>query len=120
MATGVADLVERRAVPIDRYEIGLWWRDLHEIMPRVVESPLATDAEIHARRPDQRLRLRQDEIGLDRRRHRHYLVRQALALSGIEDGEALQERDRLRFFAGFCRAPAFVIWGEPVSIDDGR
>src|SRR6185437_9386861 len=52
--------------------------------------------------------------------HCHHLVRQALALRGVEDGEALQERDSLRLLASLCRAPAFVIRREPVSIDDGR
>ena len=103
MAAGVADFMQRRPVPVDRFEIGLRRWDLHEIMPRVVEGPLAADAEIHAGRPDQRLGLRQDEVGLDRRRDRHHLVGQALALRRVEDGEALEERDRLRFLAGLAR-----------------
>ncbi len=89
-------------------------------MPRIVEGPLAADPKIHAGRADQRLGLRQNQIGFDRRRHRHHLVRQALALRGVEDGEALQERDGLRLLAGLRRAPAFVVRREAVGIDDGR
>ena len=48
------------------------------------------------------------------------LVGQALALRRVEDGEALEERDRLRFVAGLRGAPAFVLRREAVGIDDGR
>jgi hypothetical protein len=112
--------MERCPMPVDRFEISLWRRDLHEIMPRVVEGSLATDAEIHARRLDQRLRLRQDEICLDAGRRRNHLLRQAIALRRVEDRESLQERNRLRFLARLRGAPTLVLRGEPVGIDDGR
>ena len=62
MAAGVADLMERRPMPVDRFEISLWRRDLREIMPWVVEGSLATDAEIQAGCADQCLGLGQDQI----------------------------------------------------------
>ena len=44
---------------------------------------------------------------------------QALALRQVEDGEALQERDRLRFLAGLARPLLLVVGNEAVGIDDG-
>src|SRR5665213_3457135 len=120
MAAGVAHLVQRRPVPVDGFEIGLRRWDLHEIMPRIVERPVSTDAEVHARRPDQRLGLRQDEAGFDRRRDRLDLLGQALALRHVENGEALEERDRLRFVAGLCGPAALVLRREAVGVNDGR
>ena len=120
MAARVTDFMECCPVPIDRFEIGLRRWDLHEFMPRVVECALAADPEIHTGRTDQRLGLRQHEACLDRRCDRHHLVGQPFALRRVEDGELLQEWDRLRFLAGLRGAPAFVIRREPVSIDDGR
>src|SRR3984957_16147179 len=118
MAARVTDFMQCCPMPVDRFEIGLRRWDLHEVMPRVVECALAAYPEIHTGRTDQRLGLRQHEACLDRRRDRRHLVGQPFALRRVEDGESLQEWDRLRFFAGFCRAPEFVIWGEPVGIDD--
>ena len=47
------------------------------------------------------------------------ILRQAFALRQVEDGEALQERDRLRFLAGLARAFLLVVGNEAVGIDDG-
>jgi hypothetical protein len=116
----MASLVERGAVPVDGLNIGLWRWDLYEIAPRIVERPVSTDTEIHAGGPDQRFGLRQDEVGLDRRFDRSDSLGQTLALCCVEDGEALEERDRLRFLAGLRSASAFVLRREAVGIDDRR
>ena len=44
---------------------------------------------------------------------------QPFALRQVEDGEALQERDGLRFLAGLLRALLLVVGHEAVGIDDG-
>ena len=48
--------------------------------------------------------LRLDQAGLGRRRGDGEIFGQAFALRQVEDGEALQERDRLGFLAGLLRA----------------
>jgi len=53
--------------------------------------------------------------GLGRRRD---LFRQILALIVVEDGEALEERDRVGGVAGLGRALAFAPGNEPVGIDN--
>jgi hypothetical protein len=67
MAAGMPNFVQGRLVPVDPLEIGLRWRHLHEIMPRVVEGPFSADPEIHPGCPDQRLGLRQNQIDFDGR-----------------------------------------------------
>ena len=51
----MAELVQGRAVPVDRFEIGLRRRDHHEVGARRVEGAVAADAEVDAGRADQRL-----------------------------------------------------------------
>ena len=46
-------------------------------------------------------------------------IRQTFALRQVEDGEALEERDRLRFLAGLLHPLLLVIRNEAVGIDDG-
>src|SRR5208282_4082292 len=120
MAAGVPNLVQGGSVPVDGFEIGLRRWDLHEIMHRIVERPVSTDPEIHACRPDQRIGLRQDEVGFDRWRDRHDLLGQALTLRQVENSEALEERNRLRFVAGLCGPAALVVRCEAVGVNDGR
>ena len=72
------------------------------------------------RRLDQRLDLGLDQARLRRRRGDHEILRQTFALRQVEDGEALEERDRLRFLAGLSRPFLLVVGNEAVGIDDGR
>ena len=51
-------------------------------------------------------------------RWRRDVGRKILALVGVEDREALEERDRFRFVAGFGGARAFAVGNEAVGIDD--
>ncbi len=120
MAAGVRDFVERRTVPIDWLEIGLWRRHLHEVERGAVISLRAADPEIDARRPDQRLDPRLDQTWRRRRRDGRDLVGKAVALIGIEDGKAFEERDRARCFTGLGSATPFVVGGEAIGVDDGR
>ena len=60
-----------------------------------------------------------DQAGRWRRGDRGDVFRQAVALVGIEHGEALEERDGMGFLAGRgCPLP-FVFRCETVGIDDG-
>src|SRR5215472_5397421 len=54
----------------------------------------------------------------NRLRRRCYVGRQILALVGIENREALEERDRVRLVAGFRRACPFAVGNEAVGIDE--
>ena len=56
---------------------------------------------------------------LRRRCGDHEILRQTFALRQVEDGEALEERDRLRFLAGLSRPFLLVVGNEAVGIDDG-
>ena len=44
----MTELVQRRAVPVDRLEIGLRRRDLHIVLRGHVEGAAAADAEVDA------------------------------------------------------------------------
>ena len=61
MATPVAELVQGGPVPVDGLEIGVGPRHLYEIIGGAVEGAIASDAEVSARRGDQRFDVRQDE-----------------------------------------------------------
>ena len=106
-------------MPVDRLEIGLRRRDLHIVVRGHVEGPAAADAEIDAGRFDQRLDLGLDQPGFRRRCGDHEILRQIFALRQVEDSEALEERDRLRFLAGLSRPFLLVVGNEAVGIDDG-
>ena len=118
-AAGVTELMECRAVPIDRLEICLRRRDLHIVVRGHVEGPAAADAEIDAARLDQRLNLGLDRPRFRRRCGDYEILRQTFALRKVEDSEALEERDRLRFLAGFSRPFLLVVGNEAVGIDNG-
>jgi hypothetical protein len=106
-------------VKIDRLEKrrGRWHLDV--VFARDIEGAVAADADIGAGRADQRLGLRQDQVFGDRRRRRRDVGRKILALVGVENREALEERNRLRFVPGFGGARALAVGNEAVGIDDG-
>jgi hypothetical protein len=115
----MAELMQGRAMPVDRLEIRLRRRHLNGVVRRHVEGAIAADAEVDTRRLDQRLDARLDQAGLRRRRRDGKAVGQILALRDVEHGEALQERNRLRFLGGLLRALLFVVGDEAVGVDDG-
>ncbi len=64
----MTEFMQRRAMPVDRFEIDLRWRHLHIVMRWCVEGAAAADAEVDARRLDQRLDRGLDQARLRRRR----------------------------------------------------
>src|SRR3954447_25234248 len=120
MATGMRQLVEGRSMPIDWFKIGLRRRHLHIVFRRHIEGTVAADAEVDAGRLDQVFDLRLDQAW--RRRWRRFcdLWRQAVTLIAVEDREALEERNALRFLTGLMCAAFFVDRHEAVGVDDGR
>jgi hypothetical protein len=84
-----------------------------------VEGAAAADAEVDARRLDQRLDGWLDQARLWRRRSNGEIFGQAFALRQVEDGESLQERDGVRLLAGLPCPPLLVFGNEAVGIDDG-
>jgi hypothetical protein len=119
MARGVPQLVQGRAVPVDRLEIRLGRRHLHIVECWNIEGAVAADAEVDAGRPDQGLDPRFDEAGRRRWSHNGDVLRQAVALRRVEHREALEERDRGGFLAGLAGAALLVLRREAVGIDDG-
>src|SRR5690554_5659706 len=120
MACGVTHLVERRPVPVDRFEIGGRWRHLDIVERRNIEGAIPADAEIDTSGTDQRLDPRLDHAWrwwwcLD-----SDVLGQAFALRRVEHGETLQERDASRFFTGLAGSALLVFRGEAVGIDDRR
>lgn len=79
----MAEFMEGRAVPVDRLEVSLRRRHLHEIAQWAVEGPRATDAKIRSGRRDQPLGLRLDHAGRWRGRGLRDLFRQTVELIGI-------------------------------------
>ena len=101
MTGPMTEFMERGPVPIDRFEIGRRRRHLHEIVRRVVVGACTADAEIGAGGRDQRLGSWLNLARWRRDNRRRDLLGQAIALVGVEDGKALEERDRARLLAGF-------------------
>jgi hypothetical protein len=110
--------VERRAVPINGLKKSLGRGHVNDVLGREIKGLVAADAKIDAARRDQRLDARLDQPGFGRRRTSHEVLGQALALRDIEDGETLQERDRLRLVARLARMLALVVGREAIGIDD--
>ncbi len=107
-------------MPIDRLEISRRRWHLHEIACRVVVGARTADAEIRAGCGNQRLGSGLNLAWWRRNDRSSDLLGQAIALVGVEDGKALEKRDRARLLAGFRGAPTFVVRGEAIGIDDGR
>ena len=114
------EFVQGRAVPVDRLEIGLRGRHLHIVVRRHIEGAIAADTEIDARRFDQSLDARLDEARRWRRSDGGDVVRQAVALRGVEDGEALEERNRGGVLTSLAGSALLVLRREAIGIDDGR
>ena len=86
----------------------------------MVERPFPADPEIYAGRADQSLGLRQHEVGFNRRRGRHQLFGQPLALGDVEHREPLEESNRPGFIAGLKGLAPFVLGRKTVGVNDGR
>src|SRR5882672_8430915 len=105
----MTELMERGPVPIDWLEIGSRRRHLDEIARRVVVGARTADSEIRAGRGNQSLRSGLNLARWRRDDRRRNLLGQAIALVGVEDGKALEKRDRARLLASFGGAPTFVV-----------
>jgi hypothetical protein len=119
MATPVAELMHGGPVPVDGLEIGLRPRDLNEIMDGAVEGAIAANAEVGAGRGDQCFGVRQDESFGNRCRSARQFRREMLALVGVEHGEVLEERNRVRLVTVALRPLPFLIGHEAIRIHDG-
>jgi hypothetical protein len=86
---------------------------------RHVEGALAADPDIGLGRRDQRLGAR-DAVALrEGGRAGQEMVRQAVALRDVEDGEALEERHRIGLVAVPAGALRFVLGNESIGIANG-
>lgn len=88
MACPVAEFMQGGAVPGDRLEVALrpWQLDVGGC--RSVEGLLAAKPQIGAAGADQRLNLGQDQPFRDGCRESGEIIRQSLALRGVEDRES--------------------------------
>jgi hypothetical protein len=107
-------------MPIDWFEIGLGWRHLYIVFDRRVECATTTDAEVNACGRNQRLDPRLYQSWWRRRSGGRDLTRQAVALIGVEDREALQEMNGLSLLATLVRPPFFLGRDEAVGINHRR
>lgn len=108
----MAELMANRPVKIDRLEKRRGRRHLDVVGTRDVKGAVAADADIGSGRCYQRLGPRQDKVLGNRFRHRREVSGKILALVGIKDREAPEERDRFGFVAGFGGAGAFAVGNE--------
>jgi hypothetical protein len=83
-----------------------------------IEGAVAADADIGPGRCYQRLGLRQDQVFGQRFRHGREVSGKILALVGIKDREAFEERDRVGLVADLGSARALAVGNEAVSVDD--
>ena len=113
----MTEFMQRGAVPIDRLEIGLWRRDLHIIFRRRIEGAIAADTKRDAGRLDQGFDPRLDQAWWRWRRGGGDLSG-SLALIGVEHGKALEEWNRLCFFASLGGASLLVARHKAVGVDN--
>ena len=71
----MTQLMQRRAMPVNRLEISRWRRHLYIVFGWPIERAVAADAEVDTGRLDQRLHARLDHAGQWRRRNGCNLVR---------------------------------------------
>jgi hypothetical protein len=111
----MAELVQRCAVPVDRFEIRLGPRHLNVVERGGIERFVAAQAQVGPARADQGLDLGQDETVRDRRRNGDQVGGKSVALGDVEHGEALQERYRVRLVALLPRPGALLVRDKPVG-----
>ena len=113
----MAELMQRRAMPVHRLEIGLRRGHLDEVADDRIERAVAADPDVGATGPEQRLGLGQDEAVGNRRCRGCDRVGQAFALIGVEHREAFEERDGARRVAVAVGALALGLGHDAVGID---
>lgn len=114
----MGELVQAGAVVVDLVEERGLRRHLHVVGTGRVVGHVAADPDLYAARRDHFFGDGNDlALGQWRGRGRK-VVRQTLALRGIEDGEALEERHAARVFSCLLRALTFGCGNEAIGIDD--
>ena len=114
----MTELMQRGAVPVDGFEIGLRRRDLHIVFGWCIECAISTDPKWNSAGLDQGFDRGFDQASRRWRRSGGDTVGQIFALIGVEYGKSFEEWNRLRFFAGLGSAPFFVIRHETIGVDD--
>src|SRR4029077_7709251 len=117
MSAGMTELVYCRPDPISGREIRVWRRYLDVVLRRHIEGTIAADPKVDPHGSDQRLDPRLEQCWLCRVCGDCELVRHVLALCQVEYGEALQERNCLRFIASLCRLHLRALGNEAVGVD---
>jgi hypothetical protein len=116
----MAKLVQRSAIPVDRFVKGSLRRHLHKIMAGTVKGLAAADLKACAARLDQRIGVgdSQQRIGADHGGGE--VFGQSLALIDVEHDKALQEGNLPRLAILAARRLGFGLGGEAVGVaDDG-
>src|ERR1700722_9772624 len=119
MAGRMTEFMQRGAVPIDRLEKGLRWRNLDIVFDQRVEGAISANTKRDARGLDQSFDPRLDQARWRRWRGGGDLLGERLALICVKYGKALEEWNRLRFVTGLGGAPLRVFRYETVRIDHG-
>src|ERR1700761_5739898 len=113
-------LMERGAMPVDSFEIGLRRWDLHVVLDGDVERTITADTKIDVRGLDECFNRGLDQPCRRWRRCGCELVGHFVALVAVKDGEPFEEWNRLRFFAGFGGTSLLVGRHETIGVDYRR
>ena len=119
MSGRMTQFMQRRAVPVDRFEIGLRRRDLYIIFGCCIECAFSTNPKWDSAGLDQGFDCGFDQARRRWRRSGGDLVGKFFTLIGVENGKSLEEWNCLCFFAGLGGASSFVSGHEPVGVNDG-
>lgn len=118
MSSRMTEFMQRCAVPVDGFKIGLRRWDLYIVFGCDIECAISTNPKWNSAGLDQGVDRGFDEASRRWRRSGGNVVGQFLALIGVENGKAFEEWNRLRVFAGLSGASLFVIRHETISVDD--
>lgn len=114
----MTEFMQRRAVPVDGFEIGLRRRDLNIIFGCCIECAISTDPKRNSAGLDQGVDRGFDAASRRRWRSGGDTIGQFLALIGVENRKSFEEWNRLRIFAGLSGASLFVIRHETIRVDN--
>ena len=115
----MAELVEAGSVIVDLIEESRLWRHLDRIARGRIERVVAADIDRCSGGLEQGLGARDDLTLAGGPSGGKGALRQAIALGGVEDREALQEWNGFRLIAVALSARTLRLRDEPVGINDG-
>ena len=118
MPSRMTEFMQRRAVPVDGFEISLRRRDLNEVFGCCIECAISTNPKCNSAGLDQGVDRGFDEASRRWRRRGGNTIAQIFALIGVENGESFEEWNCLRIFTGLGGASLFVIRHETIRVDD--